>query len=221
VKVLWWVGGSGSMRSSGRSHAVRASVSCTRRREARESPSWRAATRCVRRSRLAVPPCRELGVDLVVVGPEAPSSADSRTSCVTAAFPSRPRRPGAQIEGSKTFAKDVMEAAGVPTARTLAVARPPCVVKADGLAAGKGVWVCRPDGARCRPARSGGARAALPRRGAPRGEEVSIFARATDAGAAAARRPGLKRIGDNDEGANTGGMGSYSPVPGLDRRRGR
>ena len=54
-----------------------------------------------------------------------------------------PGRAAARIEGSKSFAKDVMAAAGVPTAETLAVARPPCVVKADGLAAGKGVFVCR------------------------------------------------------------------------------
>src|SRR5205085_10017727 len=54
-----------------------------------------------------------------------------------------PSRAAARIEGSKAFAKEVLEAAGVPAPARLAVARPPCVVKADGLAAGKGVFVCR------------------------------------------------------------------------------
>src|SRR5207249_9914434 len=55
-----------------------------------------------------------------------------------------PGRRAAGIEGSKSFAKDVMHAAGVPTAATMPIARPPCVVKADGLAAGEGVIVCHP-----------------------------------------------------------------------------
>ena len=87
--------------------------------------------------------CRELAVDLVVVGPEAPlvaGLAETLRHAGVAAF--GPTRAAARIEGSKSFAKEVLEAAGVPTARRLAVARPPCVVKADGLAAGKGVFVC-------------------------------------------------------------------------------
>ena len=91
-----------------------------------------------------VPLACELGVDLVVVGPEAPlviGLADMLRRRGVAVF--GPGAEAARIEGSKAFAKDVMDAAGVPTAQTLAVARPPCVVKADGLAAGKGVWVCR------------------------------------------------------------------------------
>ena len=86
----------------------------------------------------------ELGVDLVVVGPELPlvaGLADALRRRGVAVF--GPSRAAAKIEGSKAFAKEVMEAAGVPAARNLSVARPPCVVKADGLAAGKGVWVCR------------------------------------------------------------------------------
>ena len=110
-----------------------------------------------------------------------------------------------------------MEAAGVPTARTLAVARPPCVVKADGLAAGKGVWVCRTQ----EELDAGllGAEAL----GQPfhveellEGDEVSIFALCD--GATALPLPAAqdyKRAGDNDEGPNTGGMGSFSPVPQL------
>ena len=87
---------------------------------------------------------RELRTDLVVIGPEAPlvmGLADELRRRGIAVF--GPSAAAARIEGSKAFAKDVMDAAGVPTARTLPVARPPCVVKADGLAAGKGVWVCR------------------------------------------------------------------------------
>ena len=85
-----------------------------------------------------------LDADLVVIGPEGPlvaGVADELRRNGIAVF--GPGAEAARIEGSKTFAKDVMRAAGVPTAETLAVARPPCVVKADGLAAGKGVFVCR------------------------------------------------------------------------------
>src|SRR6266436_8925129 len=91
-----------------------------------------------------VPLAGELGIDLVVVGPEAPlvaGLADELRHRGVAVF--GPGAAAARIEGSKAFAREVMDAAGVPTARSLAVARPPCVVKADGLAAGKGVWVCR------------------------------------------------------------------------------
>jgi len=86
---------------------------------------------------------RELRIDLVVVGPEAPlvaGLADELRHRGIAVF--GPSAAAAQIEGSKAFAKEVIETAGVPTARTLPVARPPCVLKLDGLAAGKGVWVC-------------------------------------------------------------------------------
>ena len=87
---------------------------------------------------------RALGIDLVVICTEAPlvaGLADTLRHAGVAVF--GPTRTAARIEGSKAFAKDVLEAAGVPTAKRLAVARPPCVVKADGLAAGKGVFVCR------------------------------------------------------------------------------
>src|SRR5687768_5675519 len=78
-----------------------------------------------------------LGVDLVVVGPEAPlvaGLADVLRPAGIAVF--GPGSAAAAIEGSKSFAKDVMAAAGVPSAQALPVARPPCVVKADGLTAG-------------------------------------------------------------------------------------
>src|SRR5207253_4479878 len=87
---------------------------------------------------------RELRIDLVIVGPEAPlvaGLADELRHRGIAVF--GPSAAAARIEGSKAFAKEVMDAAGVPMARTLEAAQAPCVVKLDGLAAGKGVWVCR------------------------------------------------------------------------------
>ena len=87
---------------------------------------------------------RSIGAGLVVIGPEAPLVAGVadhlRLGGVTVFGPGA---AAARIEGSKSFAKDVLQAAGVPTAASMSVARPPCVVKADGLAAGKGVFVCR------------------------------------------------------------------------------
>ena len=78
-----------------------------------------------------------LAVDLVVVGPEAPLVAGVADELRRNGIPVfGPSAEAARIEGSKSFAKDVMEAAGVPTAASLSVARAPCVVKADGLASG-------------------------------------------------------------------------------------
>jgi phosphoribosylamine--glycine ligase len=165
-----------------------------------------------------VPLAAELGADLVVVGPEAPlvaGLADELRHRGISVF--GPGAAAARIEGSKAFAKEVMDAAGVPTARRLPVAVAPCVIKADGLAAGKGVWVCRTD------AEVGAALRAAESLGQPfhveellEGEEVSIFALSDgkDTLALPAAQD-YKRIGDGDEGANTGGMGSYSPVPQL------
>ena len=162
-----------------------------------------------------VPLAVELGVDLVVVGPEAPlviGLADALRRRGIAVF--GPSAEAARIEGSKTFARDVMEAAGVAMARSLAIARPPCVVKADGLAAGKGVWVCHDQ------ATLDAALRAAEALGQPfhveellAGPELSVFAVA--AGEHAVALPSardFKRIGDGDTGPNTGGMGSYSPV---------
>ena len=159
---------------------------------------------------------RELRTDLVVVGAEAPlvaGLADELRHRGVAVF--GPSAAAARIEGSKSFAKEVMEAAGVPTAGTLPVARPPCVVKIDGLAAGKGVWVCR-----TQDELDAGLRAAQAL-GRPfhveellEGPELSVFAVA--AGEAAVAFPparDYKRIGDGDTGPNTGGVGSFSPLP--------
>ena len=159
---------------------------------------------------------RELRTDLVVVGPEAPlvaGLADELRHRGVAVF--GPSAAAARIEGSKSFAKDVLDAAGVPTAATLPVARPPCVVKSDGLAAGKGVWVCRSQD------ELHTALHAAETLGQPfhveellEGPELSLFAVA--AGEAAVPLPparDYKRIGDDDAGPNTGGMGSFSPLP--------
>jgi phosphoribosylamine--glycine ligase len=158
----------------------------------------------------------ELRIDLVVVGPEAPlvaGLADELRHRGIAVF--GPGAAAARIEGSKSFAKEVMEAAGVPTARTLPVARPPCVVKADGLAAGKGVWVCHTQ------SELDAGLLAAQALGQPfhveellEGPELSVFAVA--AGETAVAFPparDYKRIGDDDTGPNTGGMGSFSPLP--------
>ena len=163
--------------------------------------------------------CRRLAVDLVIVGPEAPlvaGLADELRDAGTAVF--GPSAGAARIEGSKSFAKDVLRAAGVPTAVELAQPRAPCVVKADGLAAGKGVFVCETEAELA---------AALPRARALgeqvvleellEGREVSLFALCDGATALPlAPAQDFKRLLDDDQGPNTGGMGSYSPVPWLE-----
>jgi phosphoribosylamine---glycine ligase len=157
--------------------------------------------------------------DLVVVGPEAPlvaGVADQLRHAGVAVF--GPSAAAARIEGSKTFAKEVMLAAGVPTAETMSVARPPCVVKADGLAAGKGVFVCRTQAeldAALRTVSTFGEQWVIEE--LLEGDELSVFAVADGRNTlplAAARD--YKRVGDGDTGPNTGGMGAYSPVPEFD-----
>jgi phosphoribosylamine--glycine ligase len=162
--------------------------------------------------------CREAEIDLVVVGPETPLVAGVgdalRHAGVTVFGPSA---DAARIEGSKGFAKDVMRAAGVPTAAELEEPRAPCVIKADGLAAGKGVFVCRSqeeaDAAWPR-AKALGERVVIEE--LLEGDEVSLFALCdgTEALSFPAAQD-FKRLRDGDEGPNTGGMGSYSPVPML------
>jgi phosphoribosylamine--glycine ligase len=161
---------------------------------------------------------RSLDVDLAVIGPEAPlvaGVADELRRNGVAVF--GPGRSAARIEGSKSFAKEVMAAAGVPMPESLAVARAPCVIKVDGLAAGKGVFVCETADQVDEALR---AASAFP---GPivieellEGEEVSIFALADGRGVLPlAPAQDFKRIGDGDTGPNTGGMGSFSPVPGV------
>jgi phosphoribosylamine--glycine ligase len=161
---------------------------------------------------------RGLGVDLAVVGPEAPlvaGVAEELRHAGVAVF--GPGRDAARIEGSKSFAKEVMTAAEIPTAETMSVARPPCVVKVDGLAAGKGVFVC-PDQESLAAALLEVARFDQPIviEELLEGEELSVFALAAGRTAVPlAPARDYKRVGDYDSGPNTGGMGSFSPVPGF------
>ena len=175
---------------------------------------------------------RDESVDLVVAGPEAPlvaGLADALAEAGIACF--GPSAAAARLEGSKGFAKEVMAAAGVPTAAhrvaaeldaaLAAIDRYPTVIKADGLAAGKGVVIASDE------AEARGALQALlveRRYGTERvlveehleGDELSLLA-LCDGQRALAMAPAqdYKRIFDGDRGPNTGGMGSYSPVPGI------
>lgn len=169
-----------------------------------------------------------LGVDLVVVGPEAPlvaGVADAVRGAGIACF--GPSAAAAMLEGSKVFAKHVMEAAGVPTARarlcegpeTLGAALdefgPPFVVKDDGLAAGKGVVVTSARGeafAHGNNILAAGGKIVVEEY--LDGPEVSVFC-VSDGATVVALEPAqdFKRVGDGDQGPNTGGMGAYSPLP--------
>jgi phosphoribosylamine--glycine ligase len=178
---------------------------------------------------------REREVDLAVVGPEAPlvgGLVDDLSAAGIAAF--GPSRAAAQIEGSKAYAKQLMKAAGVPTASHvlfrdreeaaahLACASYPAVLKADVLAAGKGVIIAA-DEREAREAvkvffaekRFGDTEVLLEEFLV--GEELSLLA-LCDGERAVPLAPAqdYKRIFDGDRGPNTGGMGSYSPVPGVD-----
>ena len=165
----------------------------------------------------------ELGVDLVVVGPEAPlvaGVADAVRSRGIACF--GPTAQAARLEGSKAFAKDVMTAAGVPTAEARLCASadqvaaaldafgPPYVVKDDGLAAGKGVVVTDDRQAAADHAEACG-RVLIEEY--LDGPEVSLFA-ITDGTTVYPLLPAqdFKRIHDGDQGPNTGGMGAYTPL---------
>jgi phosphoribosylamine---glycine ligase len=171
---------------------------------------------------------REWGADLVVVGPEAPLVAGTADAVREAGIPCfGPSAAAARIEASKSFAKDVMAAAGVRTATAEVVDNPahldaalgrfgaPYVVKDDGLAAGKGVVVTRDlDVARAH------ARTLLDD-GHPvllesflDGPEVSLFC-LVDGDTVVPLLPAqdFKRVGDDDTGPNTGGMGAYAPLP--------
>ncbi|MEZ0356949.1 phosphoribosylamine--glycine ligase [Mycobacterium sp. SA01] len=178
---------------------------------------------------------RKLEVDLVIIGPEVPlvlGVADAVRAAGIACF--GPSKDAARIEGSKAFAKDVMAAAGVRTAGSETVdnparldaaldrfgpaaGQPAWVVKDDGLAAGKGVVVTDDrDVARAHAA-------SLLDSGHPvlleaflDGPEVSLFC-LVDGATVVPLLPAqdFKRVGDNDAGPNTGGMGAYSPLPWL------
>lgn len=168
----------------------------------------------------------ELGIDLVVIGPEAPlvaGVADAIRGRHVACF--GPGREAAAIEGSKAFAKEVMAAAGIPTAEAhvcdtpaevdaaLDAFGPPYVVKDDALAAGKGVVVTT-DRELARAHAVSCARVVIEE--FLDGPEVSVFA-LCDGKTVLAMLPAQdhKRLGDGDEGPNTGGMGAYAPLTWL------
>ncbi len=167
---------------------------------------------------------RSLAPGLVVVGPEAPlvnGLGDALRAAGMACF--GPGARAARIEGSKSFAKEIMAAAGIPTARhhtcategearaALAEFGPPYVVKADGLAAGKGVLVTGDLAGALAHARSAGTVVVEEFLDGP---EVSLFALA-DGRTALPLLPAqdFKRALDGDRGPNTGGMGAYAPLP--------
>ena len=173
-------------------------------------------------------------VDLVVVGPEAPlvkGLVDALDDAGIAAF--GPSEAAARLEGSKVHAKELMAAAGVPTAghtvlhsrdealAALSGGSYPAVLKADGLAAGKGVMICASE----EDARDAVDVFFTEQRFGPtevlleehlEGDELSLLALCDGANVLPlAPAQDYKRIFDGDEGPNTGGMGSYSPVPGI------
>jgi phosphoribosylamine--glycine ligase len=176
-------------------------------------------------------------VDLTVVGPELPLSlglADRFRERGLAVF--GPSQAAARLESSKAFAKDLMARHGIPTARFRAFTEAgparawcrelgaPLVVKADGLAAGKGVMICRtlPEAdtavAQCLDERAfGAAGASVVIEEFMEGEEASFFA-VTDGAAILplASAQDHKTVFDGDQGPNTGGMGAYSPAPVVD-----
>jgi phosphoribosylamine--glycine ligase len=166
----------------------------------------------------------EVAADLVVVGPEAPLVAGVGDAVRAAGIPVfGPSRAAAQLEGSKAFSKDVMAAAGVPTAeafvcttpeeaeRALDAFGPPYVVKDDALAAGKGVVVTTDRDAALAHANAC-SRVVIEE--FLDGPEVSLFA-VTDGTIVVPLQPAqdFKRVDDDDTGPNTGGMGAYSPLP--------
>ena len=183
---------------------------------------------------------RDRAVDLVVVGPEAPlvaGAVDALADARVRAF--GPSGAAAKIEGSKVYAKELMRDVGVPTAghavfktrddaeANLACFSFPAVLKADGLAAGKGVLICKTE-AEARDAldvffgeeRFGRTRLVVEE--FLEGEELSLLALCDGRNAIPmAPAQDYKRIFDGDEGPNTGGMGSYSPVPAVDQQRAR
>jgi phosphoribosylamine--glycine ligase len=177
--------------------------------------------------------------DLVVVGPEAPlvsGLADQLRERGFAVF--GPGADGARIEGSKAFAKEIMQAAGVPTGRAAAFTDynealaylhqhgAPTVIKADGLAAGKGVIVAKS----LEEAEAALAECFVERRFGEaadtvlieeylEGEEVSLLSIVSGSQVLPlAPAQDYKRALDGDQGPNTGGMGSYSPVPAVDEQ---
>jgi len=178
---------------------------------------------------------RERRVDLVAIGPEAALVAGAVDALEEAGVPAfGPSTAAAELEGSKAFAKELMKEAGVPTAgyqllhdreravAALADADYPTVLKADGLAAGKGVIVCQSEAEALAAVdvffteRRFGATTVVLEEFLD-GDELSLLALCDGENVVPlAPAQDYKRIFDGDEGPNTGGMGSYSPVPGFE-----
>jgi phosphoribosylamine--glycine ligase len=169
------------------------------------------------------------GVELVVVGPEAPLVAGVADALRTRGIPVfGPGRAAAALEGSKTFAKRIMEEAGVPTGRAAQAGTvdeveaaldeygAPYVIKADGLAAGKGVLVTADRTLALEHARHYLGQGTVLVEEFLAGQEVSLFL-LSDGHDVLPLSPAqdYKRLGDGDAGPNTGGMGAYSPLPWL------
>ncbi len=180
---------------------------------------------------------REQAIDLVVPGPEAPLVAGLADALADAGVPCcGPSQAAARLEGSKAFTKELCDEAGIPTALWERFDDPaaaidfvrrrgaPIVIKADGLASGKGVVVAQTEEeaeaavhAMMQEARFGQAGATVVIEECMTGPECSLFALCDGPDAVFL---GLardhKRVGDGDTGPNTGGMGAFSPIPGLD-----
>lgn len=177
--------------------------------------------------------CRDERIQLVVIGPEAPLVAGLGDALGAAGIRYfGPTKSAAQLEGSKGFTKDLCRTAGIPTAAYgrfmdpaaaktyLAAQSLPIVVKADGLAAGKGVIIAttREEAEAavdaCLSGAFGSAGAEVVIEEFMHGEEASFFALCDGVAALAlASAQDHKRVGDGDTGPNTGGMGAYSPAP--------
>ncbi|HVF37571.1 MAG TPA: phosphoribosylamine--glycine ligase [Sphingomicrobium sp.] len=222
--------------SGGREDALawrlRQSPSCDALVAAPGNPGIARWAECV-----AIDPCnadavvalaRERAIDLVVVGPEAPlvaGVADAARAAGIATF--GPSAAAAQLEGSKGFTKDLCARAGIPTAAYIRVETEaealaaldqfaiPVVVKADGLAAGKGVTVAMTrDEAESAIGAAGDGPMVIEE--FLHGEEASLFALVDgDRTVTLASAQDHKRVGEGDTGPNTGGMGAYSPAPVL------
>jgi phosphoribosylamine--glycine ligase len=177
--------------------------------------------------------CKDNAIDFVIVGPEAPLVAGLVDDLTTAGIKCfGPRQAAAKLEGSKGFTKDLCREFGIPTAAYgrfdnvgaaktyLKGQRLPIVVKADGLAAGKGVVICETIAEAeaaveaCFAGAFGNAGAEVVIEEFLEGEEASFFALVDGRTALAlATAQDHKRVGDGDTGPNTGGMGAYSPAP--------
>ena len=224
------------MGSGGREDALawrlRQSPSCGQLIAAPGNPGIARWADCV-----AIDPCdpeavvelaRARHIDLVVVGPEAPlvaGVADALRAAGIAVF--GPNAAAAQLEGSKGFTKDLCRANAIPTARYMRVDRVadakaaldqfglPVVIKADGLAAGKGVTVAL-SRAEAEAAIDDAGDEPLVIEEFLEGEEASLFALVDgDTAVALASAQDHKRVGEGDTGPNTGGMGAYAPAPVL------